>query len=131
MPQPHSIEETAIEKAKRVLDQSRGDVLLSTAEWRELVKKHGHQKTSLAAAIVNAEQIYNSMHQNSVPPHIIHAFKEASQHMLTEWGALAKVPQSELQPIVEGFRQHLGILDADLAQALNKGDGNATAKPLS
>jgi len=38
MPQPHSIEETPIEKAKRILDTSRGEALLSTAEWKELAR---------------------------------------------------------------------------------------------
>jgi hypothetical protein len=38
MIQQKTIEETAVEKAKRILDTSRGEALLSTAEWRVLVK---------------------------------------------------------------------------------------------
>lgn len=92
--------------------------------FRHLAQKHGFQKAALACAQLNVANILEAMKKENVPDYLVAAAQQSFEHLLTQWGVFAKVPQEETLELVRGLREHMGILDTDLAEATKQGDSN-------
>jgi hypothetical protein len=87
------------------------------ATYVELEKIHGHTKVALACAMVNATTMISQLERSGASAALVLALQKTMEHMLTEWGTLAKVGQEELDPIVRGLLAQVGIASVDIDAA--------------